>query len=129
MRSRDDDSEGFVMIFTEEISISVLGALRDKLLQHRDLSVLVALMAEVNWRNGKAEISQRVLARQLGIQEPHCSVSVRRLQSQRLVARMRDPRSGNTYFLINPRLVTVGGPQRRGLLLKQFDEAVDHIAG
>jgi hypothetical protein len=124
MKARDDDSEGFVMMFTEETAISVIGGMRHKRLQPRDLAVLMALMTEMNWRNGKVEITQRALAEQLGIQETNCSTSIRRLQSQRLVARMRDPRSGNTYFLINPRLVAVGGPQRRGFLLQQFDEAI-----
>lgn len=115
-------------MFPEEVSVSVIGALRDKLLQPRDLAVLLALMAELNWRNGRVEITQRALALHMGIKECDCGASVRRLQSLRFVARMKDLRSGNTYFLINPRLLTVGGPQRRGHLLQQFDEAIG-VAG
>lgn len=111
MNTRNEGSEGFVMIYPKEISTSVIDALRDKLLQPRDLAVLMALMTEVDRSNGKVEITQRFLASRMGVKECDCSASFRRLRSQGLVTLMRDSRTGYTHYLINPRLLTVGGPQ------------------
>ena len=50
--------------------------------------------------------------------------AIKRLRQEKLIARAVDKTSGHTYFLINPRLASVGSTQRRGHLFQQFDEAI-----
>lgn len=128
MKAREDDSEGFVMVFTDEAGVSVIGALRDRKLNYRDLSVLFALLAHVNWRSGRAYVTQQALADGMGMNKTTCSEAVKRLQRERLVARMKDGTTGMTYFLISPRLAAVGSPQRRAHLTQQFDDAFGDLA-
>lgn len=111
------------MLFTEAGQDTLLSALREKRLQPRDMAVLMALILHCDWRSGRVRITQRALAAAMGQEESNCSASVGRLQKMRLVARVRDPHTGEPSFLINPELASVGGAQRRGHLLKQFREA------
>ena len=123
MQRIEDGSEGFVMVFTEEAATSVVTALRERRITHQDMSVLLTLLAHVNWRSGRVNMNQRALAQVMGLQQTNCSTSVRRLQKLRFVVRTCDVNSGQNFFLINPRFASVGSPQRRGLLYQQFLEA------
>lgn len=113
------------MVFTDELLCTAVGAVAAKRLQPRDLAVLMTVLANVNWRSGRANVSVRALAHQLQMQESNCSASVTRLRKEQLLARGVDAASGHTFFLINPRLASVGSPQRRGHLFQQFDEALE----
>lgn len=110
------------MVSTQGIIEVVLEALVAKALQPRDLAVLMAVMANVNWRVGRANVTQRSIARDLGIRESNCSLSISRLRDAGILARGIDQRSGHAYYLINPRLGWVGSTQRRGHLFQQWDE-------
>ncbi len=124
MRPREDGSENFVMLFTDELASCAIGAMADKRLLPRDLAVLTGLIANVNWRSGRVNVTQRALAQQMNILESNCCTSIKRLRQEKLIARAVDKTSGHTYFLINPRLASVGSTQRRGHLFQQFDEAI-----
>jgi hypothetical protein len=124
MRPREDGSENFVMVFTDELLSTAVGALADKRLEPRDLAVLMALLANTNWRSGRACVTQKALAQQMRVSSPHVCLSIKRLRDEQLVARAVDGTSGHAFFLINPRLASVGSPQRRGHLFQQFDEAI-----
>lgn len=113
------------MVFIEELHVAAMGALADKRLQPRDLAVLMALLANMNWRSGRVDMTQRALAEQLNIRETNVGSSIKRLREEQLIARAVDKASGRRYFLINPRLASVGSPQRRGHLFQQFEEAVE----
>ncbi len=113
------------MVFTEELLISAVAGVADKRLLYRDLAVLMALMANVNWRSGKAHVTQRCLADQLQMQPSHVSTSIKRLREEGLLARALDQPTGQWHFIVNPRLASVGSPQRRGHLFQQFDEALE----
>lgn len=123
MQSSDDGNEGFVMLFTDEGRDTLLPLLQRREISCQDVSVLVAVMAHLDWRSGKARVTQKALAASMGMRETHVSASARRLQRLRLLARVRDTYTGEAFFLINPALASVGGPQRRGHLAQQFAEA------
>jgi|LakMenE18May11ns_1017448.scaffolds.fasta_scaffold9761409_2 hypothetical protein len=112
------------MLFTDELASCAIGAMADKRLLPRDLAVLTGLIANVNWRSGRVNVTQRALAQQMNILESNCCTSIKRLRQEKLIARAVDKTSGHTYFLINPRLASVGSTQRRGHLFQQFDEAI-----
>lgn len=125
MQSNDRGLEGFVMLFTDYSKDTLLTALRNREVQLRDVAVLMALILHCDWRSGRVRVTQKALAAALGIHASDCSAAIRRLQAKRLrlVARVRDPHTGEQYFLINPDLAAVGGAQRRGHLDKQFNDA------
>ncbi len=112
------------MVSPDELYGAAVTALAAKRLLPRDLAVFMAVLAKVNWRSGRANVTQRALAEQMGIPETHCGTSIRRLRKELLLARVFDRESGHNYFLINPRLAWVGSAQRRGHLFQQFDEAI-----
>lgn len=111
------------MVSTTELMAAVVEAAASKRLQPRDALVLLGVMAHVNWRSGRANVTVRALAKELNIQESNCSSSIKRLRDERLLARCIDPVSHHAFFLLNPRLGWVGSTQRRGHLFQQFDEA------
>lgn len=115
------------MLFTEAGQDTVLSALRERQLLPKDVAVLFALCLHCDWRSGRVRITQKALAAQIGDHASHISTSIGRLQRHRLVARVRDPHTGEQFFLINPNLASVGGPQRRGHLAVQFEEAFGRI--
>lgn len=123
MHRNEDGSEGFVMVFTEEAATSIVTALRERRIQHIDMSVLLTLLAHVNWRSGRVNMTQKAVAQAMGIEQTRCSTSVRRLQRQRFIVRTCDQHSGQNFFLINPQFASVGSPQRRGHLYQQFLDA------
>jgi hypothetical protein len=125
MKPRDNGSENFTMLFNEEFNAAVLGAVRQRLLLPRDVLVLMGVVTNMNWRSGRARITPKALAAQVGMQDTHTYLSLKRLQQQQFLARVCDPHTGEVYFLINPRLASVGSPQRRGHLFQQFDEALE----
>lgn len=64
------------------------------------------------------------MAAAINIQQGHCSAAIKRLQRKRFIVRTCDAHTGEQYFLVNPDLVAVGGSQRRGYLLAQFDDVL-----
>jgi Tfp pilus assembly protein PilX len=125
MNPRDNGNENFVMVFPEELCEKAVLAVKAKALQPRDLAVLVALLGNVNWRSGRAQITPSGLAQQLGILDSNCRASISRLRKQLLISRVLNRGSGDNYFLINPYLASVGGPSRRGHLWQQFQESLE----
>ncbi|MEB3361559.1 MAG: hypothetical protein VKI42_05480 [Synechococcaceae cyanobacterium] len=123
MQSSEDGNEGFVMLFTDEGRDTLFPLLQRRQIGHQDVSVLLAVMTHLDWRSGKARVTQKALATFTGMRETHVSASVRKLQRLRLLARVRDSYTGEAFFLLNPALASVGGPQRRGHLAQQFEEA------
>lgn len=125
MKPRQNGSENFVMVFPEELCEKAVLAVKQKTLQPRDLAVLIALLGNVNWRSGRAQITPSGLAQQLGILDSNCRASISRLRKQLLISRIVDRYTGESFFLINPYLAAVGGPQRRGHLWEQFKESLE----
>ena len=111
------------MLFTEEGRDTIQPLLCDRKILHPDMSVFLMVVMHMDWKTGKSRINQKALAAAMGMHEPDISKSVKRLQRYRLLARVREPRTGEAYFLINPAVASVGGPQRRGHLAQQFREA------
>ena len=125
MNPRSNGNENFVMVFPEELCEKAVLAVKAKTLHPRDLAVLVALLSNVNWRSGRAQITPNGLAQQLGMLDSNIRASISRLRKQLLISRVLNRGSGENYFLINPYLASVGGPSRRGHLWQQFQESLE----
>jgi Tfp pilus assembly protein PilX len=125
MKPRDNGNENFVMVFPEGLYEQAVLAVKNKQLQPRDLAVLVAILGNVNWRSGQAQITPNGLAEQLGVQPSNCRMSVSRLRKNMLISRIVNRRSGESYYLVNPYLASVGGPKHRGHLWAQFQASLE----
>ncbi len=118
------DSEDFLMLFTEEMEGIMVG-LRDRKIELRDMAILVGLMSEMSWRSGKIRMTAGALAKKIGINVAACCNGIKRLQQELIVVRVKEKRTGEVYFLINPYIACAGGSQKRSLIMKQFRQAMD----
>jgi len=125
MKPRKNGSENFVMVFTTELYEHAVLALKEKRLQPRDLAVLVAMLSNADWRSGRIKTTARGLAEQMGIQQSNCTTSISRLRAAMLVSHVYNVRTGDSYYLINPYVASVGSPQRRGMLMQQFRDSLE----
>jgi hypothetical protein len=124
MKSKEDGQEGFVMVHQRDLE-SAISLVAARKLELRDMAVFMGLMAHMNWRSGRVSITAKALAERLGIKLPVCVSSLTRLKKEMLVARVVDRNSGDNYYLLNPYVASVGGPQRRGLLWAQFKATLE----
>lgn len=124
MKSKEEGQEGFVMVHQRDLE-SAISLVATRKLELRDMAVFMALMAHMNWRSGRVPITAKALAERLGIKLPVCVSSLTRLKKEMMVARVVDRNSGDNYYLLNPYVASVGGPQRRGLLWAQFKACLE----
>lgn len=124
MKSREDGDEGFVMVHQRDLD-STIALLGQRKLELRDAAVFLTLLNYVNWRSGRAHVTAKYIAERLSIQLPVCVSAITRLKREGLVSRVMDQRTGENYYLVNPYLASVGGPQRRGHLWAQFHASLD----
>lgn len=104
----------------------LLTALRDGELHPRDLAVLWALVARLDWRSGRAWTTASDLATALGHKSPaHARGALRRLKRLGFVATGADRRDPSQRFLcVNPLVAATGGKHRRHRLYRQFEDAI-----
>lgn len=124
MTPREGSDESFVMVHQRDLE-ATLELLAARRLELRDMAVFTALMALMNVSSGRVYVSAQHVADRLKISLPVCVSSITRLRRELLVSRVKDPRTGDTYFLLNPYVASVGGPQRRGLLWAQFSASLE----
>jgi hypothetical protein len=124
MNPKEGGHEEFLMVHRRDLD-SVIDLVKDRRLELRDMAVFNALMAEMEVASGKVKVSATYLADRLGVKLPVCISSLSRLRKELLVSKVRDKRSGSTYFLLNPYVASVGGPQRRGHLWQQFQDSLE----
>jgi hypothetical protein len=124
MKSKEEGQEGFVMVHQRDLE-SAISLVATRKLELRDMAVFMGLMAHMNWRSGRVPITAKALAERLGIKLPVCVSSLTRLKKEMLVARVVDRNNGDNYYLLNPYVASVGGPQRRGHLWAQFKATLE----
>lgn len=124
MRPITEDQERFVMFHQTRDLDAVMDAIASRDLELRDISVLVAIVAHMD-RFGRARVTGAAIAERLDIKPAVCIASITRLKRQQLVVRAHDRSSGERYFLINPFVFSVGGPQRRNHLWALFKAALE----
>lgn len=95
-----------------------------KVLQPRDVAIVLVLLQNMHPTTGKIHLSVTALAERLGITVSHAQHSISRLKRSRVLVNRKDRDTGALFFLINPMYASAGVAQRRGLLYKQFSEAM-----
>lgn len=110
------------MIHQTRDAEAVFAAVARKSLLPMDGFVFWGLVHHMD-RFGKVRITTNALAELLGFNPQATSRSITRLRRQMMVAKVYDRKTGEHYFLLNPYVASVGGPQRRGHLWAQFQAA------
>jgi hypothetical protein len=124
MKPREDGDENFVMVHQRDLD-STIALIGERRLELRDAAVFLVLLNYVNWRSGRASVSAKYIAERLNVKLPVAVSAITRLKKENLVSRVIDQRTGERYFLVNPYLASVGGPQRRGHLWQQFKDSLE----
>jgi DNA-binding IclR family transcriptional regulator len=119
MKHRTGGEEGFVMVQFDGLRMA-RDLVREGRLQHRDLQVLITLMAEVDWRTGRVPLLVGEIAELSGLHRCTTSSCMARLKREMLVVRCQEATGSGSYFLLNPDLANVGGERRRDLLRQAF---------
>jgi predicted transcriptional regulator len=119
-----EEQERFAMLHLSRDLESVLAAVARRDLEPRDLAVLVCLISFMD-RMGKVRSTSAAVAAQLGVSPSLVGKSITRLRQQSVIAKVYDNKSGETYFLVNPYVISIGGPQRRNHLWMQFKAALE----
>jgi hypothetical protein len=98
---------------------------REKSLNYGHIGLLYLLMGRMDPNTGRINVTAAAMAEQLDKPYSQVRAYISKLLQHQLIARWRDPETGQACFLIHPYIASVGGPQRRGYLWKQFSEAID----
>ena len=115
-------SLGWGMIFIRDVQ-RILDLSKDRTLRPRDSTVLLALIANADWKTGEIHASQEELAEQVAMQRTAICSSIKRLSDNHLVRRIRAERGLSWYYAINPYVVRFGTEKAQGMIWKQFSEA------
>jgi hypothetical protein len=119
-----EGTEDFRMVHKEGLE-KLVEALAARRLRPRDIAVFMAVMPHVNLRTGKAHVGPARLAQDMGEHASNVSTSLRKLQVELCLVRCRDRDNGGYCLLLNPYICSIGGPQKRGFLWQQFQEALE----
>lgn len=91
----------------------------------RDLRILWVILGDLDPMTCRASISPGAIAKEMDTAGSYVRAGLARLKRLRVIATWRDARTGHSFFLVNPELVTIGGAQRRGYLIQLFRDAID----
>ena len=119
-----DEAERFVMVHQAPDLEGLFEALARRDLQHRDMSVMLAMISRMD-RTGKVRVTALALSEQLGIHHNVCISAISRLRKHAVVVKVYDRQAGSHYFILNPYVASIGGPQTRGHLWAQFKAALE----
>jgi DNA-binding transcriptional ArsR family regulator len=118
-RTQSDHFEDFHLVHSEGLAL-VWAALRKKPrgLMPRDVTVLLYVVDQTNWRTGKAKITVNQISDDLAMQRPLVSHSISRLKAEELLVLVQDRREG-FYYMPNPYL-TSNSKAKQGFLWTHF---------
>ncbi len=113
----------FVMVQLTDIDrLMELFASRE--LMHRDASVIFALISGTDTYSGKVRLTANALANQLQITPNEARAAIARLKKQHLVRHIKDPKTGEAYYRLNPWMVrSTGSVALQTLAMREFEEA------
>lgn len=115
---------GFAMIHTAEIT-RFLPYIQDKSIERRDFALLFVLISYINTKNGQIKISSSALAEDLGVKDSDVRASMSRLKKALILVFVKDKKTNDCFYMLNPSLISVGAKARRGYLRKIFMSAVN----
>jgi DNA-binding transcriptional ArsR family regulator len=122
--SLQSPSDRFLKLHIDELHF-LLKLIAFKNIEHRDLAVFLAYVSLTEPRSGRCRASALKVAEDLNVTPSTVHRSLKRLREANLIVRHLDKRTGERVLLINPYLLSAGSPQQRGLLIKNYSEAIE----
>lgn len=116
-------NSNFARISTGE-AVDLVKLAVKKIIQYRDIAVLLAMMSVTDYRDGKCKAKPSAIANIIGWQVSQVSHSLRRLKAASVLTCVTEKRTGETYHIFNPYLLIYGSGKRRGYLIKVYTEAI-----
>ena len=123
MNSKWSDEGRFVKTHLGELD-QLLVAVKDRRLQPRDMAVVMGMLSHASWQSGKMRVNAVRLAEELGMVDKHVISSISRLRKELVITKLLDEKSGLPYYLLNPKMFSVGTLQQKGYLWKLFVESL-----
>ncbi len=118
-------AEGFAMLAIAGADAPLLAAIRERRLQPRDGTTVLALVQHLEWRSGRVYASPAELAAAARFEIGQMHHSLRRLRLEGFLARGIDQQSGRPFWCFCPALVATRGRRWRERQWVQFTEALD----
>jgi hypothetical protein len=123
MNSKWSDEGRFVKTHLGELE-QLLVAVKDRRLQPRDMAVVMGMLSHASWQSGKIAVNAARLAEELGMVDKHVISSISRLRKELVITKLLDEKTGLPYYLLNPKMFSVGTLQQKGYLWKLFVESL-----
>ena len=117
--------DGFAMLAIAGADAPLLTALRERRLQPRDGTTLLALVQHLEWRSGRVYATPAQLAAAARFEIGQMHHSLRRLRLQGFLAKGIDRKSGRPFWCFSPALVATRGRRCRERQWAQFMEAME----
>ena len=118
-------AEGFAMLAIAGADAPLLRSIRERRLQPRDGTTVLALVQHLEWRSGRVYATPAELAAAARFEIGQMHHSLRRLRLEGLVARGIDQKSGRPFWCFCPALVATRGRRWRERQWIQFTEAME----
>ncbi len=118
-------AEGFAMLPISGADAPLLTAIRERRLQPRDSTTVLALVQHLEWRSGRVYATPAELAAAARFDPDQMRHSLRRLRLEGLMARGIDQKSGRPFWCFCPSLVATRGRRWREHQWVQFTEALE----
>jgi len=118
-------AEGFAMLAIAGADAPLLTAIRERRLQPRDGTTVLALVQHLEWRSGRVYATPAELAEAARFDPDQMRHSLRRLRLEGLVARGIDQKSGRPFWCFCPALVATRGRRWRERQWIQFSQALE----
>ena len=118
-------AEGFAMLAIAGADAPLLTAIRERRLQPRDGSTVLALVQHLEWRSGRVYATPAQLAAAARFDPDQMRHSLRRLRLQGFLAKGIDQKSGRPFWCLSPALVATRGRRCRERQWAQFMEAME----
>lgn len=118
------DKEDFVMVHRQGQE-AVLALLAQRKLLPRDIAVVFALLTHLSWRSGRMKVTATFLAEQTALRLPDVTNSLKRLRENKVISKVYDQKTGDSYYLFNPWYISAGSGKRRGHAVRQFKESLE----
>ena len=117
--------DGFAMLPIHGADAPLLTAIRERRLQPRDGTTVLALVQHLDWRSGRCYATPAELAEAARFDADQMRHSLRRLRLEGLVARGVDQKTRRPFWCFHPAVAATGGKHRRLQQRLQFTEALE----
>ncbi len=118
-------AEGFAMLAIAGADAPLLRSIRERRLQPRDGTTVLALVQHLEWRSGRVYATPAELATAARFEIGQMHHSLKRLRLEGFLARGIDQKSGRPFWCFCPALVATRGRRWRERQWVQFTEALE----